>query len=174
MISKKMTDIINKQINAEIYSAYLYMGMSSWAAHEGMAGAANWFFCQAQEEMTHALRFYNYVNSQGQHAVMQAIEQPKKTYKNLLDAYEDTLAHEKKVTAMINKIADLAVDEKDHASSVMIQWFVTEQVEEEESAQEIIDKLKLAGTDGSGLYMIDQELKTRAFTMPVWLSNGGA
>ena len=172
MISKKMTNAVNKQINAEIYSAYLYMGMSSWATHEGRAGAANWFFCQAQEEMTNALRFYNYVNSKGQHAVREAIEQPKKTYKSLLDAFEETLKHEQKVTAMINKLADLANDEKDHASSIMLQWFISEQVEEEESAQEAIDKLKLAGDNGSGLYMIDQELKARAFTMPIWLQGG--
>ncbi|OVE74739.1 ferritin [bacterium E08(2017)] len=166
MIGKKMVDALNDQINAEIYSAYLYMAMSSWAANAGMAGAAKWFFGQAQEEMTHALKFYNYIQSQGERGVMLAIEQPPADYDSLLHAFEETLAHEQKVTARINALADLAIEEKDHATSIMLQWFVSEQVEEEESVNEIIDKLKLAGADGSGLYMIDKELGARVFTAP--------
>lgn len=172
MITDKMTNALNKQINAEIYSAYLYMAMSSWASHGGLLGAANWFYVQAQEEMTHALKFYNYVTSQGQHSIMEAIEKPQHDFVTLLKAFEETLVHEKKVTAMINNLADLALDEKDHATAIMLQWFVTEQVEEEENAQAVIDQLKLAGVEGAGLYMIDKELGARVFTMPLWLAGG--
>lgn len=172
MISEKMADALNRQINAEIYSAYLYMAMSSWATHGGMSGSSKWFFCQAQEEMTHALRLYNYVTSQGRRGVMDTIEQPKGEFESLLNAFEETLAHEKLVTSMINGLADLASEEKDHATSIMLQWFVSEQVEEEESAQEVVDKLKLGGCDGSGLYLIDKELGARAFTMPAEFAGG--
>ena len=170
MISKKMTDALNKQINAEIYSAYLYMAMSSWATHGGMSGSSKWFFCQAQEEMTHALRLYNYVTSQGQRGIMDTIEQPKGEFESMLNVFEETLAHEQLVTSMINNLADLASEEKDHATAIMLQWFVSEQVEEEESAKEVIDKLKLGGHDGSGLYLIDKELGARVFTMPADLA----
>ena len=166
MISKKMTEALNKQINAELYSAYLYLSMSSCSSFTGLKGAANWFFVQAQEEMTHAQRMYNYVNSMGEHVVLAAIEQPAVDFESLTHMFEETLGHEKKVTAMINDLVNMAVEEKDHASEVFLQWFVSEQVEEEESANDALAKLKLAGGDGSGLLMIDAELGARVFVMP--------
>lgn len=166
MISKKMTKAINEQINAELFSAYLYMAMSSYAQVLGLKGSAHWFFVQMQEEMTHAFRFYKYVTDQGEHSVMDAIEKPQATFKSLLDMFEKTLAHEKTVTARINKLADLAVKESDHATGVMLNWFISEQVEEEATASEILQTLKLAGNQMSGVLMIDKELGARMFTPP--------
>lgn len=174
MISKKMTDALNKQINAELYSSYLYLSMSAWASFNGLKGTANWMFIQAREEMTHAWRFYNYINGQGQHAVLSAIAGPDTEFKSLKHVFEETLAHEKKVTAMINNLADLADKEKDHATEVVLQWFISEQVEEEGNAKDILDKLKLAGGDGSGLFMIDNELGARMFVMPPDLAGATA
>jgi len=172
MISKKMTKAINDQINAELFSAYLYLAMSSYAQVLGLKGSAHWFFVQMQEEMTHAFRFYKYVSDQGEHSVMEAIEKPQSEFKSLKDMFEKTLAHEKTVTARINKLADLAQKESDHATSVMLNWFISEQVEEEATASEILQTLKLAGSDMSGVFMIDKDLATRAFVPPVGLVIG--
>ena len=166
MIAAKIADSLNNQVNAEMYSAYLYLGMSAYATSAGLKGAANWFYVQAQEEMVHAHKFYNYINSQGGRVLLQSIEQPPSDYESLLRAFEDTLAHEKKVTALINGLVDLAAEEGDHATEVFLQWFVTEQVEEEESAKEVVDRLKLAGIDGAGLFMVDNELTARVFAPP--------
>jgi len=170
MISKKMTEALNKQINAELYSAYLYLAMSSHASFNGTTGTATWLFVQAQEEMTHAQRLYNYVNSVGEHAVLAVIDEPPADFASVTDYFEKTLEHEKKVTAMINELVNLAVEEKDHATEIFLQWFVSEQVEEEESANDILAKLKLAGDVGGGLFMIDKELGTRVFTPPADLA----
>lgn len=172
MISKQMTAAINKQINAEIYSAYLYISMSSYSTLKGLKGTANWLFIQAQEEMTHALRMYQYVNSQGGHAVMSAIDQPPSEFESLKKIFEDTLEHEKKVTAMINDLMNLAVKEKDHATEVFLQWFVNEQVEEEENANDVLARVNLAGEQGNGLFMVDNELAARMFVPPVGLIIG--
>ena len=164
MITDSITQAINNQINAEIYSAYLYLGMSAYATSTGLKGAANWFFVQSQEEMVHAQKFYNYIHSQGERVLLQAIAEPPSDYKSLLQAFEDTLAHEKKVTALINGLVELAGEEGDHATKVFLQWFVTEQVEEEESAKDAVERLKLAGDAGAGLFMVDNELAARVFT----------
>lgn len=166
MISKKMTDSINDQINAELFSAYLYMAMSSYCQVSGLKGSAHWFFVQMQEEMTHAFRFYKYLTDQGQHGIMQAIDKPQAKFKSLKDMFEKTLAHEKTVTARINKLADLARKESDHATEVMLAWFIAEQVEEESTAAEVLQTVTLAGNDMSGLFMIDRELGARVFTPP--------
>lgn len=166
MISESMTQAINSQINAEIYSAYLYLGMSAYSTSQGLKGAANWFFVQSQEEMVHAQKFYNYIHSQSGRVLLQSIEQPPADYKSLLHAFEETLAHEKKVTALINGLVDQAGKESDHATEVFLQWFVTEQVEEEESASDVVDRLKLAGDAGAGLFMVDNELAARIFSPP--------
>jgi len=172
MASEKMIGPLNKQINAELYSAYLYTAMSSYCACEGISGVARWMFVQAQEEMTHALRIYTYVNSVGHHAVLDTIERPPDTFESVSDVFRKTLEHERKVTAMINALVDLAIEEKDHATEAFLQWFVTEQVEEEEGVNDILAKLKLAGDSGGGLFMIDKELGARAFTMPADMAQG--
>ncbi|MFC1498017.1 ferritin [Verrucomicrobiota bacterium] len=166
MISKKMTEALNNQITAELYSSYLYMAMSSYSSFIGLKGAASWYHVQAQEEMTHALRLYNYVNSVGEHAVLGAIDKPQAEYKSLMHMFEETLKHEKKVTSMINDLVNLAAEENDHATEIFLQWFVNEQVEEEENVNEVLSRLKLAGEDGGGLFMVDNELAARVFTFP--------
>jgi ferritin len=166
MISKKMTAAINEQINAELYSAYMYMAMSSHAQHKGLNGVANWFFVQAQEETTHALKFFHYVQEQGEHAVLKAIEQPPATYASLKAMVQATLKHEKAVTARINKLVDAARKEKDHATEIFLQWFVSEQVEEEASVSDVLARLDLIGEKGPGAFMLDKELGARTFTPP--------
>jgi ferritin len=172
MLSKKMTDAVNDQINAELYSAYLYLAISAWCSTAGYKGAAHWFFVQAQEETTHAIRFYNYLLSQGAPAVMDAIDKPPAAFDSLRHAVEETLKHEQGVTARIHKLADLARTEKDHATEIFLQWFVTEQVEEEESVNDVLADLRMAGDQPGGLFMIDRELGARVFTMPVGLTLG--
>jgi ferritin len=166
MVSKAMAAAINRQINAELYSSYLYLSMSAYATNIGMKGTAHWLFVQAQEEATHAMRFYSYLNDQGAHALMDAIAKPPTEFKSVLDVFENVLKHEKHVTALIHGLVDLAAKEKDPATAVMLQWFVTEQVEEESNATEIVGKLKLAGNNGGGLFMIDKDLAARVFAPP--------
>lgn len=174
MASKKMIQAINKQINAETYSAYLYFSMSAVANCMGLKGAANWLFTQGQEEMTHAWRFFIYVQRVGDMPVMASIDQPPHEFKSLLHIFEEVLKHEKKVTALINGLVDLATKENDHATQGFLQWFVNEQIEEEENATDIVNTLKLAGRDGSALLMIDKDLGTRMFVMPPDLAGTGA
>jgi ferritin len=167
MISNTMTEALNDQINKELFSSYLYLSMSSYAAHIGLPGVANWFYVQAQEELSHVQRFYGYINSQGQRVILDAIEKPESDFVSALAMFEAALAHEQYVTGRVNDLVNLAVEERDHASQIFLQWFVTEQVEEEENATDIIAKLKLAGDQGGGLFMIDKELAGRVFTPPV-------
>jgi len=165
-MNKKMEVAINKQINAEMYSAYLYFSMSSYFAKEGMDGFANWMQVQAQEEMVHAMKFYNYVFERGGVVELEAIGKPPLDYKSSLDVFEKVLLHEKHVTSLINDLYELALEEKDYASQSMLKWFIDEQVEEEDSAGKIIDKLKLAGDKGPGVFMFDKEMAGRVFNPP--------
>ncbi|MFH1877679.1 MAG: ferritin [Candidatus Omnitrophota bacterium] len=166
MISKKMLESINEQINKELYSAYFYAGMASYAFSGGLKGMANWFTVQTQEELSHARKFYNYVNDQGERVRLKAIDEPPQDFTSPLDLFEKTLEHEKKVTASINNLVTLAKKENDHATEIFLQWFVSEQVEEESSAAEVMQQLKLVGKEGNGLFMIDKELGLRIFTPP--------
>ncbi len=166
MLSKKMVKNINHQINRELYSAYLYFSMASYAASEGLNGFANWFMVQTKEEMFHAEKMYNYVNQQGSRVILEAIEQPPEDFSSMLDLFEKTLEHEKGVTAMINNLVKLAREENDYATESFLQWYVIEQVEEESNPTEIIQKLKFVRDDGRGLLMLDQELAARVFTVP--------
>ena len=166
MLSKKLCNALNKQLNNELYSAYLYLSMSSYAASIGLKGSANWFMVQYQEEMVHAMKFYSYINSRGEHTELAAIAAPPTKFKNLLEMFEQTLTHEQFITSSINELTDLAVKEKDHASQIFLQWFVTEQIEEEENDRDIIGKLKLIGDNGQGLLLLDTELAARVFVPP--------
>ena len=163
MISAKMTDALNSQINKEMYSAYLYMSMSAYAENIGLRGFANWFMVQYKEENEHAMRIYHYVQEQGEAVKLAAIEQPPTEFENILQMFEATLEHEKFVTQSINNLMDLAIGEKDHATQIFLQWFVSEQVEEEANVYEIIDKLKLIGEQSGGLFMYDKEMSARTF-----------
>lgn len=167
MISKKMAGALNKQLNAEAYSAYLYMSMSAYALSAGFKGSANWLNVQAQEETVHARKFYDYIISQDGRVVLAVINEPPSEFKSLQNVFEETLKHEKKVTALINELVGLARTEGDHATESFLQWFVNEQVEEESSARDVVDRIKLAGGPGPGLFMVDSELAARVFVSSV-------
>lgn len=164
MISKKLQDALNAQINAEMWSAYLYLSMSVEAESKGLKGFGNWFFIQFREEQDHARILMNYLLARGGQVLLAPIAEVRTSWGSQLEAFEDTLAHEKKVTAMINNLYDMAVTEKDHATASMLKWFIDEQVEEEESATTIIDSLKLVSGDKMGVFMLDKELATRTYT----------
>ena len=171
MISPKIQDAINAQINAEFWSAYLYLSMSMHFEAEGRAGLANWFRIQFQEEQAHAEIFMNYLNSRGGRVTLEPIAAVPQTWESPLAAFEATLEHEEKVTSLINNLYALAEAEHDYATRGKLDWFVSEQVEEEESCKQIIDRLKLIGDNGLALYMLDQELGTRTYTTPSPLAN---
>lgn len=172
MISKKMEDAINKQINKEMYSAFLYMSMSAQATMMGLKGTARWLMVQYHEEMLHAMRFFEYIQRQNGTAKLQAIEEVPSMFSSALDIFEKTLQHEQYVTKSINDLMDLAISEHDHATQAFVAWYVTEQVEEEDNANEILQKLKMIGDNKGGLYMIDQELGARTVTVPTNFSMG--
>ena len=164
MLNKKLEEALNAQINAEFWSAYLYLSMSSDMSDKGMAGVANWFAIQFKEEQDHAMKFFNYVISRGGKVTLKPIEKVDTEWKSPLVAFEQTLQHEEKVTSLINDLYALAEQEKDYATQSMLKWFIDEQVEEEENAKAIIDSLKLIGDNGYGLYQLDKELATRVYT----------
>ena len=164
MLNKKLEEALNAQINAEFWSAFLYLSMSSDMSDKGMAGVANWFAIQFKEEQDHAMKFFNYVISRGGKVTLKPIEKVDTEWKSPLAAFEQTLQHEEKVTSLINDLYALAEQEKDYATQSMLKWFIDEQVEEEENAKAIIDTLKLIGDNGYGLYQLDKELATRVYT----------
>jgi ferritin len=170
MISKKIADAINAQINAEFWSAYLYLSMATQFEEMGRSGIANWFKVQFKEEQAHAEIFMNYMNSRGGRVVLKPIAEVPTQWSSALDAFEATLAHEQKVTALINNLYALAEEEHDYATRGKLDWFINEQVEEEENAQQIIDRLKLISDNGLALYMLDQEFAARTYVVPVPLA----
>jgi len=161
MLSKKIENAINKQINAELWSAYLYLSMSAQFESINFGGFANWMRVQAQEELGHAMKFYHHVIERRGRVTVTAIAAPSISWKSPLNAFEDAFKHEQKVTGMINDLANMAAGEKDHATANMLQWFIDEQVEEELSTDAIVQKLKMIGTNTGGLYMLDHELAQR-------------
>lgn len=165
MLSKKMEKALNEQIKWEYYSGYLYLSMAAWCEHKGLPGFANWMKVQRQEELFHALKFYDYVLERGGRVVLQAIDAPQADWKDVGDVLAHTLKHEQAVTRRINDLMDLALKEKDHAAVIFLQWYVSEQVEEEASVQAVLDQLKLVG-DGPALYHLDKEMAVRVFTPP--------
>ena len=173
MLNKRMVKALNEQINKELYSAYLYLSMSAHSTFIGLKGFANWFMVQYQEEMVHVMKIYDYVNDQSGQVKLTAVAEPPAEFGSPLDMFEKTLKHERFITKCINDLVDLAVKEKDHATNIFLQWFVTEQIEEEANDNDIISKLKLVGKGGNGLFMIDKELAARVFTPPA-TSKGGA
>ena len=167
MLSEKMEKALNEQINAEMYSSYLYLSMAGYFADMSLLGCTNWMKIQALEEASHAMKFFNYVDERGGRVRLTAIEAPKTDWTGPLNVFEEVLTHERHVTALINKLVTLAIAESDHATNNFLQWFVAEQVEEEASADEAVKLLKLAGDQGNGLFMIDRDLGQRVFTMPL-------
>jgi len=162
MLSEKMQDAINGQLNAELYSAYLYLSMNAYFKSINLDGFANWMHYQAQEELTHAMKFYDFINQRGGRVNLLQIEAPPAQWNSPQAVFEATLEHEQKVTGLINELVELALTEHDHASSIFLQWFVSEQVEEEENVSGVLEQLRLMGEAKGGLFMIDRELAKRS------------
>jgi len=166
MLSKNMTKALNEQINAEFYSSYMYLSMATHFESVGLPGSATWMQAQAQEEWFHGMKLFHFVNERGGRVTLKAIQQPPTTWKTTLDVFQDVLSHEEKVTGLINNLVNLAQEEKDHATNIFLQWFVSEQVEEEASVGSVLAKLKLIGKDTTALFTLDSELGQRVFTPP--------
>lgn len=160
-MNKKILDAFNEQMREEIFSAYLYLAMSSDMKFKGLDGSASWFQIQAQEEIAHATKFFNFIHDRGGQPELPALEKPQVSWKSLAAAFEAALNHEKHITGCIDKLLDLAREENDHAAEVFLQWFVTEQVEEEATADEILQKLKFLGENPHAIFMLDRELGAR-------------
>jgi ferritin len=172
MISDKMTEALNEQVNREMYSAYLYMSMSAHCNQAGLKGFANWFMVQYHEEMLHAMKIYEYIQRQGAAVALAAIKAPPASFASPMDMFTQTLAHEQFITRSINDLMELAIAEKDHASQIFLEWYVTEQVEEEENDNDILAQLRLIGDNPQGLMMLDRELAARMTTVPTDFSKG--
>ncbi len=166
-LSDKLAQELNNQVNKEWFSSYLYQSMAAYFESINLKGCSNWMRVQAQEEDFHAKKFFNYIASRGNRITLEAIQKPQSDWKSILDVFQNVLEHERLVTASINNLMKIAKSENDYASETFLQWFITEQVEEEENALEIVDRLKFLGDSKEGLYMLDRELATRVFTPPV-------
>ena len=161
MLKPNLLAALNQQINEEYHSSYIYQAMVAYFEDHHLDGCAHWMRLQAQEEHSHALKIFDYVISRGGRVVLADVKAPPKEWANPQAAFEAALAHEKLMSANITKLADLAQAEKDHATNNLMQWYVTEQVEEEANVDDILSKLKMVGGDGAGLFLMDRELKGR-------------
>ena len=166
MLSTRLHEAINAQINVELWSAYLYLAMSLDAESKGYKGVANWFYVQFQEEQAHARIFMNYLNSRDAKVELLPVEAVPATWNSVLDMYKQTLEHEKKVTSLINNLAAIANEDRDFASINRMNWFIDEQIEEEESARDMIFTVEAVENDKYGMYMLDKELATRVYNVP--------
>jgi ferritin len=166
MISKKMEEALNGQVNAEMYSAYLYLSMESYFKSLNLNGFANWMRVQVQEELMHAMKIYDFINERSGRVTLKAIDGPPTKWKSPPTVFEAVYTHEQKVTGLINKLVDLAIKGKEHATNTFLQWFVNEQVEEESSADKIIQQMKMMKEAPGGMFMLDRELGQRVFTPP--------
>ena len=166
MISKKIEDALNQQVNAELYSSYLYLSMEAYFASVNLSGFKNWMRVQTQEELIHAMKIYDFINERGGKVTLTAIAQPQTEYQSPLAIFEAVYAHEQKVTGLINELVNLAIEEKDHATNSFLQWFVDEQVEEEDNVGSVLGQLKLTKDSPQALFMLDKEMAARVFTPP--------
>ena len=162
MLSQKLQDAINEQINSEFYSAHLYLSMAAYCDTLSLGGFSHWLRLQYREELSHALKLYDFITDRGGRVVLQSIEQPPVEFESVATVMQMALEHEKKVTAMIDSLYELALDERDYSAHVLLEWFVDEQVEEEKSFNEIIDHLEMVGDDGTGLLILDSRLAARS------------
>ena len=165
-MDKKMIDALNEQINAELYSAYMYFSMSAYFESMNLKGFSSWMRVQTMEEQTHTKKFYDYLTSRGGRVILSEIKAPPTEWDSPLSAFEETLKHEQYVTSLINKLVDLALDLRDHATNSFLQWFVNEQVEEEASVGDVLQNLKLNADNPGGLFLIDKDLAQRTFVPP--------
>ncbi len=161
MIDEEIEEAINDQINAEFYSAYIYLSMAADFGDRGLDGFQSWMYSQTIEEINHGMRLFQYLESRGGRVKLKEIEKPKIEWESALEVFKDAYEHEQYVTERINDLADLADEKNDRATLQMLQWFIDEQVEEEESAEEIVDKLEMIEGDGRGLMMLDKEMGQR-------------
>jgi ferritin len=164
MVSVKMGEALNKQLNAEMYSGYLYLAMAAYFEDIDLEGFANWMKVQAQEELSHGMKFYDYLAQRGARVSLFEIEKPPSEWDSPADVFEHVLSHEKTVSGMIHDLVDLAIEEGDHPTNNFLQWFVAEQVEEEESASTALNKVKLANDASNGLFLLDSDFGTRVYT----------
>jgi ferritin len=160
-LSKKMQDALNEQIKEELFSSYLYLSMAAYSESINLPGFAHWMQVQSGEELEHAMKFYGYIHGRGGRVILQALDQPAVEFGGPIDLFEKTLAHEQHITGRIHRLYALAVEEKDYASLSILQWFVDEQVEEERTASEILELLKVVGDKGQGLIILDRQLASR-------------
>ena len=166
MLKKKMEKALNDQVNAELHSAYLYLSMAAYFHSLNLNGFANWMQAQVQEEIVHAMKIYDYVNDRSGRVLLQPIKGPDIEWKSPMAAFEAAYKHEQYITGRINNLVELAVAERDRSTESFLQWFVDEQVEEEATADNIVQQIKLAGEKGPGLFMLDREMGQRVFTPP--------
>jgi len=166
MIKKEVLEAFNGQINAESYSAYMYLSMAAYFENMGLSGFAHWMKVQYQEESAHALKFFNYVTERGGKVVLKAIDQVPVDFDGIVDVFEKTLVHEVHVSGLINNLMNVAISASDHASQSFLKWFVDEQVEEEANVEKILATLKLINGQGNGIFMMDRELSQRVFVDP--------
>jgi ferritin len=161
MLGKSVEDALNEQVKNEFYAAFTYLSMSAYFNGANLDGFANWMRIQSQEEMGHAMKIFNFILDRGGRVHLRAIEEPPSTFKSPLDAFEKALEHEQRVTQMINRLLELAVKENDYPTQGMLQWFITEQVEEEKSASMAVEQLKMVGEDNAGLLMLNMKMGER-------------
>jgi len=164
MLNEKMHKALCEQLNRELYSGYIYLSMSSYFEALNLTGFASWMRVQAQEELVHAMKFFDFIQERGHQALLAPIEGPPTEWDSPAAAFANAFEHEVFISKSINKLVDLSLELSDHATNSFLQWFVTEQVEEEASADEVVQRLKLVGSDGPGLFMLDREMATRTFT----------
>ncbi len=162
MLNDKIQKALNAQMNFEMSSSYLYLSMAAYFESENYNGFAQWMKVQSGEEYGHAMKFYTYINQRNGRVNLMKIDAPKSEWKDAVEVFSETLKHEQKVTTAIDKLVELSAMEKDHATNTFLQWFVTEQVEEEATVTNILDKIKLVGDNKSGLFFLDRELGMRA------------
>ena len=166
MLGTVMQEALNRQVNAELYASYLYLSAAAWFESKSLGGFAGWMKAQVGEELQHAMRFFNHINERGGQVTLAALAAPPSDFGSALGAFEAAYEHEQKVTGMINDLVDLAITERDHAANAMLQWFVTEQVEEEEQTSSAVERLRLADGNPNALLMLDTEFGARVFTLP--------
>lgn len=166
MLKEKIQEALNKQLNAELFSSYLYLSMSAYFESINLKGFAHWMRVQTQEELVHVMKYFDFLIERGGKAILSSIESPPTEWASPLAVFEHAYQHEQKVTGLINDLVNLAISEKDHATNNFLQWFISEQIEEEASADEVVQKIKLMGVASGGLFMLDRELAQRIFTPP--------
>ncbi len=162
MMSQRVQDAINEQIRHELASAYIYLSMSAYFEHEGFPGFAHWMRMQASEEEVHALKLFDHMADRGARIVLQSIDQPKLEWDSPLQVFESALEHERKVTSLIHRLYKVAQEESDYPAQVMLQWFIDEQVEEEKSAGDIVDRLRMAGDHAAAILFLDSRMGERS------------